>query len=859
MKQLLSAIANTKLWVFACLLLAGIGANAQITIGGDSIKLDYGTPKEYEIGGITVTGAQYYDKGIIVMLTGLAVGDKIDVPGEKLSTAIENLWKQGLFGDIQLLAQKVEGNKIFLEIKIEERARLSQYSFRGIKKADQDKIRDKLKLIRDKIVNDEVLLSTENLIKEYYRDKGYYDTQVTISQRPDTTLPNKVILDIYVKTNSKVKINKINIVGNTLISDGQIRRKMKDTKEKKWYNLFSTSKFIEENFKKDQQAIIDLYNEKGFRDAAIIKDTVYRYDGKTLNIDLVIEEGRKYYFRNITWVGNTKYSSDTLARVLGIKKGDIYNQTVLEGSLFSSPNGTDVSSLYMDIGYLFFNITPVEVGVVGDSIDFEMRMYEGKPAIINKITIVGNTKTSDHVILRELRTKPGQLFRRSDIILTQRELAQLGYFDPQALQVNPKPDPINGTVDIEYVVAEKPSDQIELSGGWGAGRLVGTLGVTFNNFSTRNMFKKGAWRPLPAGDGQRLSIRAQTNGIFFQSYNLSFTEPWLGGRKPNSLTASIYYNAQSNGLPKSDASRVGLSTLGFSLGFGTRWKRPDNYFNAFYTFGLQYYDNNNYISQIKGKSLSASFGINISRNSIDQPIYPREGSNISFSLQFTPPWSMRVKEGRLGFKDYSYDTDNNDVYKLVEYHKWKFDFTWYQSLVGKLVLSARAHFGYLGYYNSSIGSTIFERFIVGGSGINNFNFVGAEIIALRGYQDNLVSGNANGPYGTSNPEYSRPLLKQSDGSALYNRFVLELRYPVSLNPQATIFGVAFLEGGNAWNRIRDYNPFSIKRSAGVGVRVFLPMFGMLGLDYGYGFDRLENIPQSQQQRGNIHFIIGQQF
>lgn len=840
-------------------MLTGIEANAQITIGGDSIKLDYGTPKEYEIGGITVTGAQYYDKGIIVMLTGLAVGDKIDVPGEKLSTAIENLWKQGLFGDIQILAQKVEGNKIFLEIKIEERPRLSQYSFRGIKKADQDKIRDKLKLIRDKIVNDEVLLSTENLIKEYYRDKGYYDTQVTISQRPDTTLPNKVILDIYVKTNNKVKINKINIIGNTLVSDGQIRRKLKDTKEKKWYNLFSTSKFIEENFKKDQQAILDLYNEKGFRDAAIIKDTVYRYDGKTLNIDLVIEEGHKYYFRNISWVGNTKYSSDTLARVLGVKKGDIYNQTVLEGSLFSSPNGTDVSSLYMDIGYLFFNITPVEVGVVGDSIDFEMRMYEGKPAIINKITIVGNTKTSDHVILRELRTKPGQLFRRSDIILTQRELAQLGYFDPQALQVNPKPDPVNGTVDIEYVVAEKPSDQIELSGGWGAGRLVGTLGVTFNNFSTRNMFKKGAWRPLPAGDGQRLSIRAQTNGIYYQSYNLSFTEPWLGGRKPNSLTASIYYNAQSNGLSKSDPGRVGLSTLGFSLGFGTRWKRPDNYFNAFYTFGLQYYDNNNYISQIKGKSLSASFGINISRNSIDQPIYPREGSNISFSLQFTPPWSLRVKDGHLGFKDYSYDTDNTDVYKLVEYHKWKLDFTWYHSLVGKLVLSARAHFGYLGYYNSSIGSTIFERFIVGGSGINNYNFVGAEIIALRGYQDNLVSGNANGPYGTSNPEYSRPLLKQSDGSALYNRFVLELRYPVSLNPQATIFGVAFLEGGNAWNRIRDYNPFNIKRSAGVGVRVFLPMFGMLGLDYGYGFDRLENIPTTQQQRGNIHFIIGQQF
>lgn len=837
------------------MLLLTYSSNAQITIGGDSLKLDYATPTEYEVGGINVTGAQYYDKGIIVMLTGIAVGDKIDVPGEKISTAIENLWKQGLFGDIQIIAQRVEGKKIFLEVKIEERPRLSQYAFKGIKKADQDKIRDKLKLIRDKIVNDEVLLSTENLIKEYFKDKGYYDTEVNIVQRPDTTLPNKVILDINVQTNNKIKINKINVIGNTLVSDAAIRRKMKDTKERKWYNLFSTSKFIDENYRKDKQSVLDLYNEKGFRDAAIIKDSVYRYDGKSLNIDLIVEEGRKYYFRNITWVGNSKYSSDTLSRVLGIKKGDVYNQTVLEGSLYSSPNGTDVSSLYMDIGYLFFNVTPVEVAVVGDSIDFEMRVYEGKPAIINKITIVGNTKTSDHVILRELRTKPGQLFRRSDIILTQRELAQLGYFDPQGLQVNPKPDPITGTVDIEYVVVEKPSDQIELSGGWGAGRLVGTLGVTFNNFSTRNMFKKGAWRPLPAGDGQRLSIRAQTNGIFFQSYNLSFTEPWLGGRKPNSLTTSVYYNSQSNGRPKDDTTRVSLGTLGATIGFGTRWKRPDNYFNAFYSLNFQYYNNNKFISQIEGKSYSFSFGINISRNSIDQPIYPREGSNLSFSLQATPPWSLRFQNGKLGFKDYSNQTQ--DVYKMVEYHKWKLDFGWYHSLVGKLVFHAQAHLGYLGHYNNTIGSTIFERFIVGGSGINNWNFVGAEIVALRGYADNLISGNANVPFGFANDEYKRPRLSQSDGSVMYNRFVMELRYPVSLNPQATIFALAFVEGGNAWNRIKDYNPFNLKRSAGVGVRVFLPMFGMLGLDYGYGFDRLENIPSQNQQRGNIHFIIGQ--
>lgn len=837
-KKLYNGIQHKVTTLSLFLLLLTFAANAQITIGGDSIKLDYSNPTEYEIAAITVDGVQFYDKGIIVMLSGLAIGDKIDVPGEKLSIAIENLWKQGLFGDIEIIADKVEGKKIFLRLKLEERPRLSRFAFKGISRSEADKLRDKIKLIRDKVVNDELIVSTTNLVKDYYRDKGYYDAQVTITQQPDSNLVNKVLLTINVKQNKKIKINKINIIGNSLVADGKLRRSMKDTKERKWYSLFTTSKFIEENYKVDKQSIIAVYNENGFRDAAIIKDTVYRYDAKSLNIDIIVEEGRKYYFRDITWVGNTKYSADTLNRVLGIKRGDVYNQSTLEGSLFSSPNGTDVSSLYMDMGYLFFSVTPVEVSVSGDSIDFEMRVYEGKPAIINKITIVGNTKTNDHVILREIRTKPGQLFRRSDIILTQRELAQLGYFNPEALQVNPKPDPINGTVDIEYVVEEKPSDQIELSGGWGAGRLVGTLGVTFNNFSARNMFKKGMWRPLPAGDGQRLSIRGQTNGIFFQSYNFSFTEPWLGGRKPNSLTFSVFHTAQSNGYTKSDTNRVALRVTGGTIGLGTRWKRPDNYFNAFYSLSLQNYDNDKYISNLSTQSFSATLGITISRNSIDQPIYPREGSNISFSLQATPPWSMRVNKNGIGFRQYA--ADDIDKYKLVEYHKWKFDLTWYHSLVGKLVLSARAHVGYLGYYNSSIGTSLFERFQVGGSGLSNFTLVGTEIIALRGYPDGSLSPGNN------------------QGSAMYNRYILEMRYPVSLNPQATVFGLAFLEGGNTWDRIRDFNPFTIKRSAGVGVRVFLPMFGMLGLDYGYGFDKIERLG-STQQRGNIHFIIGQQF
>ena len=838
MKKLYKVPKHLKAIVLGLSLVFALGLNAQITIGGDYIKIDYANPTEYEIAALTVDGVQFYDKGIIVMLSGLAIGDKIDVPGEKLTTAIENLWKQGLFGNIEIIADKVEGKKIFLRLKLEERPRLSSFAFKGIPRSEAEKLRDKIKLIRDKVVNDELIISTQNLVKDYYKDKGYYDAEVSISQAPDTANTNKVILLINVKQNKKIKINKINIIGNSLVADGKIRRQLKDTKEKKWYSLFSTSKFIEENYKKDKQKIIDLYNEQGFRDAAIVKDTVYRFDDKTLNIDIVVEEGRKYYFRNITWVGNTKFSTDTLNRVLNIRKGDVYNQTTLEGALFTSQNGTDVSSLYMDMGYLFFNVTPVEVAVVGDSIDFEMRMYEGRPAIINRITIVGNTKTNDHVVLREILTKPGQLFRRSDIIVTQRQLAQLGYFNPEAMQVNPKPDPINGTVDIEYVVEEKPSDQIELSGGWGAGRLVGTLGVTFNNFSARNMFKKGMWRPLPAGDGQRLSIRGQTNGIFFQSYNLSFTEPWLGGRKPNSLTVSVFNTSQSNGFPKSDVNRVALKVTGATIGVGTRWKRPDNYFNAFYSLNFQYYDNQRFISSLSTKSYSATLGFSVSRNSIDQPIYPREGSNISFSLTATPPWSMQIKEGKIGFREFG--DDNDARYKFVEYHKWKFDLTWYHSLVGKLVLCARAHVGYLGFYNRDIGTSLFERFQVGGSGLSNFNLVGTEIVALRGYPDGSLSPGSN------------------TGSAMFNRYILEMRYPVSLNPQATVFGLAFLEGGNTFDRIGDFNPFNIKRSAGVGVRVFLPMFGMLGLDYGYGFDKIERLGSSQQ-RGNIHFIIGQQF
>lgn len=818
-------------------------AKAQIVLGGQLDTINYADPVIYEIGGIRVVGTQFYDPGIVTMLTGILVGDKIQVPGEKLSVAIENLWKQGLFGDVRLLAEKVEGNKLFLIIQVEEKPRIARFVMKGIRKGEQDNLKDKVRII-GKVANEDLINTTQASIKEVFRDKGFFDTDVTFTTKPDSLDKSKVTAIITVRKGSKIKINQINFIGNSVISDARLRRSMKDTKEKRWFSLFTSSKFIPENLPKEREKIIALYNAKGFRDATIIKDTVYRYDGKTLNIDIVIDEGKKYYFRNISWVGNTLYKSDTLSRVLGIKKGDIYNQEVLERNLFMNPNGTDVSSLYMDNGYLFFNVQPIEVAVDGDSIDFEMRIYEGKPAIINKVTVVGNTKTSDYVILRELRTKPGQLFRRSDIVLTQRELSQLGYFDPEQIQVNPIPNPADGTVDIEYVVVEKPSDQLQLQGGWGFGRLVGTLGVTLNNFSTRRMFKKGAWRPIPGGDGQRLSVSAQTNGPFFQAYNLSFTEPWLGGKKPNSLTVSLSHNVISQaGTPiQAPLNRGVLRTSGFTVGFGTRWKRPDNYFNAFYSFNLQNYFTNiqgnaNGLTSVgfaTGNNLSTNFGINITRNSVDQPIYPREGSNFSFSLNFTPPWSY-IQDG---FKRVEYSADKPYSSRLIEFHKWKINYQWYQSIVGKLVLNARAHAGYLGNYNSSIGSTAFERFSMGGVQIAAWNFVGTEIIPLRGYPaSSLASFNL-----TQNP---RP----AEG---FYRYVAELRYPVSLNQQATIFGLAFAEAGNIFRNMRDFNPFNVRRSVGAGVRVFLPMFGLLGVDYGYGLDPLSGT----QRQGEVHFIFG---
>lgn len=826
--------------ILLLLLILSFNARAQVTLGGDEGSIDYGAPKEYELGGITIEGTDYLDKNVLILSSGLVVGEKIIVPGTDVTDAIHNLWELNLFSDIKISAGKISGKTIFLTIKVEERPRLSKFSFKGIKKHEADDIREKINLNRGKIVTDNLIVTTSNTIREFFVEKGYLGAVSEITQITDTTTNNGVVLSILIKKGRKVKIRDIAFTGNTTLSERQLRRAMKETKEMHWWNVFKSSKYIESNYEADKEKIIAKYNGKGFRDAVILKDTVYRLPEGHLQIRIQVDEGNKYYFRNIKWVGNTKYPEKDLSNILGIKPGDVFDQSLLDQRLFMSPDGRDVTSLYMDDGYLFFQITPVEVLVENDSIDLEMRIYEGKQAIINKVTVSGNTKTNDKVVLREVRTKPGQLFSRSDIIRTQRELGQLRYFNPEKLGVNPKPNASDGTVDIEYVVEEQSSDQVELSGGWGAGRIVGTLGLSFNNFSAKNIFKKDTWRPLPAGDGQSLSIRAQSTGTWFQSYNASFIEPWLGGKKPNSLSVSVFHSRQNlTGARKNDPNRQTLYTTGASVGLGRRLKVPDDYFNLYQELSFQHFVLSNFRTQFtfnNGKANDFSLRTVLQRNSLDQIIYPRSGSQIMASLQITPPYSL-LRDPALNTT--SYYGEGTQTLRWVEYHKWKFTTSWFTRIVGDLVLNTKLGFGFIGSYNRNIGASPFGRFYLGGSGLTGWALDGREIIALRGYMDGSV-GNENGT-----------------GAISISKYTMEVRYPVSLNPSATIYGLAFAEAGNAWSSIREFNPFQVARSAGIGVRIFLPMFGLLGLDYGWGFDTVGgNSIGNGAGKGQFHFTIG---
>jgi outer membrane protein insertion porin family len=814
---------------------------SQQIVSSDTASIDYSKPKEYEIAGVTITGAGSLDNSVLLSIAGLYVGDKIKIPGDAVATAIKNIWKEGFFEDVQIVATKIQGKNIFMEIQVKERPRLSKFTFKGLKKGEIDDLKDKLNLNRGKVVTENLLVNTKQMTLEHLIDKGYMNATVVVAQKKDSVLANSVVLYINVTKGPKVRIKEVDFHGNTSLSSGKLRRTMKETRRKRWHAIFNTHTLLESKYIEDKQKVIDKYNSKGFRDAKILKDSIYKIGDRFIGIDITISEGRKYYFRNITWVGNSKYSSKELDKVLGIKRGEIFNQSLLESRLSMNPNGTDVSSLYMDDGYLFFQVTPVEVLAEGDSIDMEIRIYEGKQATINKVTVKGNVKTNDHVIMREIRTRPGQLFRRSDVMRTQRELSMLGYFDTEKLGVNPIPHPENGTVDIEYQVEEKSSDQLELSGGFGQNRVVGSLGVSFNNFSARNAFKKGAWQPLPAGDGQRLSIRAQSNGAYYQSLNMSFTEPWLGGKKPNSFSVTPYVNRITNGRTKSDPLMGELDIWGLSVGLGRRKKVPDDFFQEQFEVNYQYYALKNYRSVFTftdGFSNDLNFKYSISRNSVDDLIFPRNGSQLSFSAQATPPYSI-FRNG------VSYaDMTDQKKYNLIEYYKLKFTSAWYTKLVGgshPLVLYNRIGFGWLGYYNKELGLTPFQRFYLGGSGLTGYNPLdGREIIALRGYDDGEVFN------------YQKP--QSNPGGASIAKYTMELRCPISLNPSATIYGLAFAEAGNSWATIRDFNPFNVKRSAGIGLRFFLPMFGMLGFDYGWRFDDVPFRPG--MQKSQFHFTIG---
>lgn len=837
------------------LLFSVINLNAQPKQIGASDSIDYAHPKEYTIAAINITGLKSLDTKVIKLMSGLYEGQKLKIPGDATSDAIKKLWKTGFFDDVQILMDKTIGNDVFLTLKLEERPRLSKFIIKGASKSDADDIREKIRFTAGKIVTDYLMENGKNMIREFYIDKGYYNVKVDITSKPDTLSKVKgVILTIKIDKGKKVRIEKVVFHGNNVVKSPKLRRKMKESKSYKWY-LFRGGKFLEENYENDKPAIIEKYLTLGYRDARIVKDTFYFTSPNRVKIEITMDEGNKYYFRNISWIGNSKFRTGQLDTVLGIKKGDVYNQATLEQKLYNNPSGIDVSSLYMDDGYLFFQVSPVETNIENDSIDMEIHMYEGKQAIINKVTVVGNTKTNDHVIYREIRSRPGQLFRRSDIMRTQRELSQLGFFNPETLGVTPTPNPQDGTVDIEYKVEEKPSDQLELSGGWGAGQLVGTLGVSFNNFSAKNFFKKGAWQPLPSGDGQKLSIRAQSSGVYYQSYNASFTEPWLGGKKPNSLSFSVFHNVQTNGQKKKTKDsegnkidnpfRADINITGASVGFGKRLKWPDDYFSVYIEQYYGHYNLHNYTSVFtfgNGVANNIKTTFNLSRNSLSgNPIFPTGGSNITFSAMLTPPYSL------FNGKDYSNISDQ-ERYKFLEYQKYKFTTQWFMQLTNKkapegkearnLVLRASYGFGVLGMYNKKVGVSPFERFYLGGSGLTGFALDGREIIALRGYQDNSIAGSSN------------------QGAAVISKYTMELRYPISLNPQATVFGLAFAEAGNAVDNMKQFQPFNVKRSAGAGIRIYLPMFGLLGFDYGWNFDKTPN--NAQLYKGQFHFTIGAQ-
>jgi len=809
---------NGILICFSLLLLLLKNVSAQNEVPAyDSSVVNYANPKEYTIAGITVTGTQYLDKDILIALAGIRIGDRIDIPSQEISKAVKNLWKQQLFANVKIYVDHTEGDNAYLNYVLEERPRLSGFTFKGTKKGEEDDLRKKINLNRGKVLTDNVKINTISTVKTFFADKGYQNCKVSIHEVPDSTQQNSMLYYILVDRGNRVKIDNIDFTGNTQVSTSKLHSLMKKTKEntKTPWSIFTISRFKPKEYEADKTKILDYYSSHGYRDARILSDTVFHNDVGNLHIIINLAEGNKYYFRNINWVGNTKYTEAQLDSVLRIKKGDVYDESFLQKRLSGDPKGDDVGSLYMDDGYLFFGVIPVEVSVANDSIDLEMRVHEGPQAIINRVTIEGNTKTHEHVIRRVIRTLPGSKFSRADVIRTQREISTLGFFDPEKMDIRTDPHPENGTVDLTYVVSEKPSDQVELSAGWGGKGtgVIGSLGVTFNNFSIKGIGDRESWTPLPSGDGQTFSIRFQSTGKAYQSFNISFTEPWLGGKKPNSLNIGTYFSRYTNGLTPTDINYGRLATIGGSVGIGKQLKWPDDFFTLLSEVDVTNYNLHNYVTNFfisNGNALSISLKETFGRNSEGPDfLFPKWGSNFSVSLAVTPPYSL------FSNKDYS-TLPASEKYKLVEFHKERFLAEWYANVTGKLVLKLSAKGGYLGYYNPEIGLPPFERFQVGGDGLSqNYSLYGIDFISQRGYDVYTLPGNP---------------------APIFNKFSAELRYPFSTNPSAFIYGTLWAEAGNAWYSFDNYDPFNLKRAVGVGLRVYLPIFGIVGFDYGWPFD-----------------------
>ena len=887
-----------KILVLALVIsLVSFSARSQQTTGSDttitSIEADLinifnqKTPKKYKVASVKVIGNKFFDENLLISIANINIGDEIAIPGgDNFSKAIIKLWGQNYFSNVEIYLTKLEGKNIDVEISVTERPRLSKFNFKGIRKSEGEDLSGKTGLVPNRVITENMKISSIEAINKYYAEKGYRDSKVTIVEKKDTLSNNNtLLLDFIIDKGPKVVVNNINFGGNT-VDGGKLKKQFKDTKEKSRLTLFpgadigylvppqrykfqqyirdrgflipsktkkvldpyirlklASAKFDGVKYTADKENILNYYNTLGFRDAIIEKDTVYHTLKGDLNIDIRMNEGRRYYFGNISWRGNTKFSDSVLSSILGIRKGDIYNLELLNKKLGKSggPDGGDISGLYQDDGYLFFRTDPVEIAVYNDTINFEIRIVEGPQATIKNVRIAGNDRTKEYVIRRELRTIPGEKFSRTDLVRSQREISQLNYFNQEKIKLDPVPNPDDGTVDINYGVEEKSSDQLELSAGWGGTiGLTGTVGISFNNFSIRNIFTKKAWDPLPMGDGQKLSIRAQSNGKAFRSYNFSFTEPWLGGKKRNALTLSIFntkygqtYDPFTGAYNPNIADQRFITTTGATVSIAKQLKWPDDFFTL--SMGINYtrYKLSNYAidpTNLPGFDNGVVNNLNLrvalSRSSVDQPLFPRSGSSFLLSLQITPPYTLF---------DQSFTTKDNP-YNWIEYHKWRFNGEWYLPL-GKphgeernkqFVLKASFKSGFVGKFNSLIEASPFERFQVGDAGLSNqFALLGYDIIAHRGYP----------VYDNSNTKVNPDKQTASQYFTIFNKYTLEMRYPLSLNPSSTIYALGFFEAANGWYNFKEYNPFQLRRSVGFGMRFFLPMFGLLGFDYGIGLDR----------------------